>query len=81
VLLLHVGAFDAEMLRRLLQLYRARGFQFVTLPEAERDDFYRSVTKLDLAAGSETLEEAMSARQLSLPSRTDFASQLDSLCR
>jgi peptidoglycan/xylan/chitin deacetylase (PgdA/CDA1 family) len=81
VLLLHVGAFDAEMLRRLLQLSRARGFQFVTLPEAERDDFYRSVTKLDLAAGSETLEEAMSARQLSLPSRTDFASQLDSLCR
>jgi lysophospholipase L1-like esterase len=81
VLLMHVGAFDAEMLRRLLQLYRARGFQFVTLPEAERDDFYHSVTDLDLAAGPETLEEAMSARQLSLPSRTDFASQLDSLCR
>ena len=39
MLLLHVGAFDAEMLRRLLQLYRARGFQFVTLPEAERDEF------------------------------------------
>jgi len=81
VLLMHVGAFDAEMLRRLLQLYRARGFQFVTLPEVERDDFYRSVTDLDLAAGPETLEEATSARQLSLPSRTDFASQLDSLCR
>ena len=81
VLLLHVGAFDAEMLPRLLQLYRARGFEFVTLPEAESDDFYRSVIDLHLAAGSETLEEAMGARQLSLPPRTDFASQLDSVCR
>ena len=81
VLLLHVGAFDAEMLRRLLQLYRARGFQFVTLPEAERDDFYSSVTDLDFAASPETLEEATSARQRSLPPRTDFALQLDSLCR
>jgi lysophospholipase L1-like esterase len=81
VLLLHVGAFDAEMLRRLLQLYRARGFQFVTLPEAERDDFCSSVTDLDFAASPETLEEATSARQLSLPPRTDFALQLDSLCR
>jgi lysophospholipase L1-like esterase len=28
VLLMHVGAFDAEMLPRLLQLYRGKGFEF-----------------------------------------------------
>ncbi len=81
VLLMHVGAFDAEMLPRLLQLYRAKGFEFVTLPEAERDQFYRSDTDLSLPSGPETLENAMSARQLALPPRPNFAAQLDSLCR
>jgi lysophospholipase L1-like esterase len=80
VLLMHVGAFDAEMLPRLLQLYRGKGFEFITLPEAERDDFYRGATDLVLPAGAETLERAMSARHLPLPPRTDFAAQLDSLC-
>ncbi|HXM11365.1 MAG TPA: GDSL-type esterase/lipase family protein [Terriglobales bacterium] len=81
VLLMHVGAFDAEMLPRLLQLYRDKGFEFITLPEAERDEFYRDATDLDLPPGPGTLEEAMSARHLSLPLRMDFAVQLDSLCR
>ena len=81
VLLMHAGAFDAEMLPRLLQLYRARGFQFVTLPEAESDEFYRSATDLGLPPGTETLEEAMRARQLLLPPHTDFSAKLDSLCR
>ena len=81
VLLMHVGAFDAEMLPRLLQLYRDKGFEFITLPEAERDEFYRGATDLDLPPGAETLEGAMSARDLPLPPRTDFAKQLDSLCR
>jgi lysophospholipase L1-like esterase len=81
VLLMHVGAFDAEMLPRLLQLYRAKGFEFVTLAEAERDEFYRSDTDLSLPSGPETLENAMNARQLTLPPRTNFAAQLDALCR
>ena len=37
VLLMHVGAFDARMMPRLLAQYRGQGFRFVTLPEAERD--------------------------------------------
>jgi lysophospholipase L1-like esterase len=81
VLLMHVGAFDAEMLPRLLQLYRAKGLEFITLPEAERDEFYRSATDLNLPPGTETLEGAMSAAHLPFPPRTDFAAQLDSLCR
>jgi hypothetical protein len=78
---MHVGAFDAEMLPRLLQLYRGKGFEFITLPEAEHDEFYRGATDLDHPPDPETLEEAMSARHLPSPPRTDFAAQLDSLCR
>ncbi|TCM20516.1 peptidoglycan/xylan/chitin deacetylase (PgdA/CDA1 family) [Novosphingobium sp. PhB165] len=40
VLLLHIGAFDARMLPRLLDLYRGMGFQFITLEQAQRDKFY-----------------------------------------
>ncbi len=40
VLLLHVGAFDARMMPRLLALYRDMGFRFVTLEQAQRDPFY-----------------------------------------
>ena len=35
VLLMHIGAFDARMLPELLALYRSRGVNFVSLPEAE----------------------------------------------
>lgn len=81
VLLVHVGTFEARMLPRLLQLFLAKGFEFVTLPEAERNEFYRNATDLDLAPDPDTLEGAMNARQLLLPRPTDFAAQLDSVCR
>jgi len=81
VLLMHVGAFDAEMLPRLLDLYRSKGFEFVTLPDAERDEFYRSSIDLSLPAQPDMLEQVMGARHLALPARTDFAPQLESVCR
>jgi peptidoglycan/xylan/chitin deacetylase (PgdA/CDA1 family) len=37
ILLMHIGAFDAHMLPRLLALYKANGFRFVTLPQAAKD--------------------------------------------
>jgi peptidoglycan-N-acetylglucosamine deacetylase len=37
ILLMHIGAFDAHMLPRLLKLYRDDGFRFVTLPDAAKD--------------------------------------------
>jgi len=77
VLLVDAGSFDAAMLPRLLQPYRGKGFEFITLPEAERDEFYRGATELDLPPGPGTLEEAMSARGLPSPPRRDLAAQLD----
>ena len=46
VLLMHVGAFDARMLPRLIALYRSMGFRFVTLAQAEADPFYAAATDL-----------------------------------
>lgn len=37
ILLMHLGAFDAHMLPRLLALYKANGFRFVTLDIAAKD--------------------------------------------
>src|SRR5260370_16273942 len=42
VLLMHVGAFDAPMLPRLLPLYPTKGFTFVSLEAAQQDPFYMS---------------------------------------
>ena len=44
VLLMHLGAFDARMLPRLLDQYRRDGATFITLDEAEADPFYKGDT-------------------------------------
>ena len=67
VLLMHVGAFDARMLPRLLDLYRAMGFDFTTLPRAEADPFYAAAIDLSLAGPSPTLEAAAAAHGPAVP--------------
>ncbi|MGH9530126.1 MAG: polysaccharide deacetylase family protein, partial [Terriglobales bacterium] len=80
VLLMHIGALDAEMLPKLLDLYRSRGFKFVTLPQAESDEFYREDTDLHQPPGPDMLEGIAVERHLPLPPRPTPA-QLDALCR
>ena len=80
VLLMHLGAFDARMLPRLLSLYQARGFSFVTLPHAERDPFYGPDLELTGPLAPDTLEAMMAARGLHPPAGQDLA-WLDDLCR
>jgi peptidoglycan/xylan/chitin deacetylase (PgdA/CDA1 family) len=48
VLLMHVGAMDAEMLPKLIELYKKRGFTFVTLQDAEKDAAYAADLDLSL---------------------------------
>ena len=55
VLLMHVGAFDARMLPKLLALYREMGFRFVTLPEAEADPYYARAVDLSLSGPTPSL--------------------------
>ena len=80
VLLMHVGAFDAHMLPRLLNLYRDKGFTFITLEEAEKDPFYASDLDPSLPAQPDTLEGAMGARGLALPLRPKSTLDLNTLC-
>ena len=81
VLLMHVGAFDARMLPRLLKLYRERGFTFITLQEAENDPFYASSIDPSLPDEPDSLEGAMNARHLPIPARPKLDPDPDSLCR
>lgn len=81
VLLMHIGAFDAEMLPKLLDLYLSRGVKFITLPEAERDPFYRVETNPHLPAAPEDLEAAMLKRKMSVPPEPVTTIQFDTLCR
>jgi peptidoglycan/xylan/chitin deacetylase (PgdA/CDA1 family) len=80
VLLMHLGAFDARMMPRLLGLYRQEGFRFVTLQQAQSDPFYRPDIDLDGAGAQDTLERAMLARRLLPPPAGDL-SWLDAVCR
>jgi len=78
---MHVGAFDARMLPRLLKLYREKGFTFVTLEDAENDPFYASSIDPSLPEEPDTLEGAMTARHLPLPNRPKLDPDPDTLCR
>ena len=81
ILLMHIGAFDARMLPRLLGLYRAKGVQLISLERAMRDPFYRADADPRLPPGPVTLEQAMGARGLSFPDQPAPALPFDTLCR
>jgi peptidoglycan/xylan/chitin deacetylase (PgdA/CDA1 family) len=81
VLLMHIGAFDAEMLPRLLDLYRSKGVEFVSLAGAESDDFYKVATDRNAPSGPDSLEGVASERHIPLPPRTSYEQQLESICR
>ncbi len=81
VLLMHIGAFDARMLPRLLALYKKDGFVFVTLQQAESDPYYLPFTDLTQPQGPPSLEAAMAEKHLPLPPRTDYPAKLETVCR
>ena len=81
VLLMHVGAFDAQMLPRLLKLYRDKGFSFITLQQAEKDPFYKNDLDLSLSPAPDTLEEAMGTRGLLVPNGPAPGIDLDAICK
>jgi peptidoglycan/xylan/chitin deacetylase (PgdA/CDA1 family) len=81
VLLMHVGAFDARMLPRLLKLYRDKGFSFITLQQAENDPFYKNDLDLSLPPAPDTLEEAMWTRGVLVPKGPTPDLDLAALCQ
>lgn len=80
VLLIHIGAFDARMLPRLLASYRDMGFTFVSLETAEKDPFYRSDAKLLDQAGPANLSAA--AGDMAVPPAPRLPEDsLNTICR
>ncbi len=82
VLLLHIGAFEAKTLPKLLALYKKHGFQFVSLEQAERDPYYRAIYDPSLPAPPNDLEHAMMAKDLKPPPAPSiYTAELDAMCR
>jgi peptidoglycan/xylan/chitin deacetylase (PgdA/CDA1 family) len=80
VLLMHLGAFDARMIDRLIAQYRAEGFGFATLEAAERDPFYDPDIHVTPKPVPDTLEEALKARGLPAPKREPNLDWLATVC-
>ena len=81
VLLMHAGAFDAKMLPRLIALFRSKGFEFVTLQQAERDPAYSFDPDIGHPGGG-TLQELVAAvKGVNFPDNTKPYKKLDALCR
>jgi peptidoglycan/xylan/chitin deacetylase (PgdA/CDA1 family) len=82
VLLLHIGAFEARTLPKLIALYRARGFKFVTLEKAEADPYCTAYTDPAQPAPPKDFEHIMMARNLTPPAApTMYNAELDAMCR
>jgi peptidoglycan/xylan/chitin deacetylase (PgdA/CDA1 family) len=80
VLLLHIGAFDARMFPALIQLFRDRGFTFVSLPQAQQDAAYSHDPDQPLLHGGTLQQQEFAARKLTYPSLNSPTRQLDALC-
>jgi (4-O-methyl)-D-glucuronate---lignin esterase len=82
VMLLHIGAFETVMLPRLLDLLDQRGFQLVTLQEAESDPIYAIDPDQATASGATLLDQVAASRKVDLPRTPDDAlGRLSQLCR
>jgi peptidoglycan/xylan/chitin deacetylase (PgdA/CDA1 family) len=80
VLLLHIGAFDARMFPALIQLFRDRGFTFVSLPQAQQDAAYSHDPNQALLHGGTLQQQEFAARKLTYPSLNSPTKELDTLC-
>ncbi len=82
VLLMHVGAFDAQMLPELLALYRSRGFDFITLPQAAADPIYAEDSDIAYKNGDTLTEQLAFKRGISRPQHREKPMDLlNSICR
>jgi peptidoglycan/xylan/chitin deacetylase (PgdA/CDA1 family) len=82
VLLLHIGSFGAVMMPKLLALLDERGFDVVTLEEAQADAAYAYDPDLPFATGTTFFDQVIAARRLDVPSRPDDTlGRLQGLCR
>lgn len=80
VLLLHIGAADAEAIDALLEAYETTGVQWISLEEALSDPFYAMETERPFPDGLTALDRMAEDRGVSGPALPNFAAELDAMC-
>ena len=82
VLLLHIGAFDAQMFPQLVALMKQKGFQFVTLEQAQADPVYQTDPDAALKNGGTLLDQMMDSRRLAYPPHAEKPlKELQQICQ
>ena len=81
ILLMHLGAFDARMLPRLIDLFRRRGFTFTTLPDAIKDPIYAEDPDIALKYGGAIQEQVAAARKIKFPPNSKPYKELAATCK
>jgi peptidoglycan/xylan/chitin deacetylase (PgdA/CDA1 family) len=81
VLLMHIGAFDAEMLPQLLAQMKQQGFKFIQLGQAESDPAYKTDPDTAFDNGGTLLDQIMESRHLEVPPHAEKPmKQLEAAC-
>jgi (4-O-methyl)-D-glucuronate---lignin esterase len=82
VMLLHIGSFETVMLPKLLDLLSARGFQLVTLPQAQGDPVYADDPDRGFSFGTTLLDQMAAAKGVTAATIADDSmSKMEGLCR
>lgn len=79
VLLMHVSAMSAHMMPQVIRLYRAAGFRFASLSEAERDPAYAGYTDLR-SVPPPSQGELARKKQVEVANAPDHSAELNSIC-
>jgi peptidoglycan/xylan/chitin deacetylase (PgdA/CDA1 family) len=80
VLLMHVGAFSAHMMPRVIAEYRRAGFRFVSIEEAQADPAYAEDNDPRLPPRPQFISARLNARGLTLSQQPDYTIQLNAMC-
>jgi lysophospholipase L1-like esterase len=80
VLLMHLGAFDARMMPRLIALYREKGYRFVSIAEAQRDPYYAADMNPALPPQPQNFEQVAAGKGFEPPSAPALL-PLETMCR
>lgn len=80
VQLMHVSAFSARMMPRLLDLYKKAGFRFVSLAEAQADPAYAEDNDPRLPPRPQFIGQRPTIGGTAIPEPRDYAPELDAMC-
>ena len=80
VLLMHIGAFDAEMIQQLLAQMKQQGFKVITLENAEKDAAYKIDPDMARSDGATLQEQIYDSRHMQIPPNEKPMKQLKELC-